>query len=175
MSKDALTTHAGFIRSFLPAVNEPLEAALARVAGIAIDGHEMECLRWSEFFSDDPIGLTSGTPAQILEHILMKRWALREDDRDLVVMLHRFVYESAGRENTMQVCMSQTGTKTHTAMATTVGLPLGVAAKLLIEGRLTARGVVIPAKKELYVPILHELAGRGIAFIQQSDNDTAIH
>ncbi|MEJ0033111.1 MAG: saccharopine dehydrogenase C-terminal domain-containing protein [Bacteroidota bacterium] len=31
-----------------------------------------------------------------------------------------------------------------TAMAKTVGLPLGIAAKLLVEGKILQRGVVIP-------------------------------
>jgi saccharopine dehydrogenase-like NADP-dependent oxidoreductase len=168
MNKVADMTHADFIRSFIPASNGSVEASLAKYAGVAVDGHEMECLRWSGLFNEELIGLTSGTPAQILEHILMKRWALNENDRDLVVMLHRFVYKSGDGERSMQVHMTRVGTKEHTAMATTVGLPLGVATKLLLEDRITLRGVAIPVKKELYVPILHELADKGINFILQS-------
>lgn len=166
LDQSAITTHLDFVRSLLPPSNRPVEEVLASVAGVAVDGPEMECLRWSGLFSDEPVGLTSGTPAQILEHILMKKWALKEDDRDLVVMLHRFVYQSGGEERSVQVEMTHVGTKGHTAMATTVGLPLGIATKLLIEGRLSVRGVAIPVKRELYEPILHELAGRGIAFTQ---------
>ena len=169
LDKVATTTHAGFIRSFLPSPNGSVEEGLARFAGLAIDSPEMECLRWSGFFNDEPIGLTSGTPAQVFEHILMKRWALNKEDHDLVVMLHRIVYESDGKRNSLQAHMNQVGTDTHTAMATTVGLPLGIATKLLLEGRITLRGVAIPVKKELYAPILHELADRGIVFESTSN------
>jgi saccharopine dehydrogenase (NADP+, L-glutamate forming) len=47
-------------------------------------------------------------------------------------------------------------------MAKTVGLPLGIAAKLLMQGKVTGRGVVIPVEKELYEPILQELGELGI-------------
>lgn len=168
MSGNVPATHADFIRYFLNTFDEPVADAVVRYTGIAAKGPEMECLRWSGFFDNEPIGLTSGTPAQILEHILMKRWSLNSEDLDLVVMLHRFSYGAGGREHNLQVSMSKTGTTRHTAMATTVGLPLGVAARLLLEGRLSARGVVIPVKRELYAPILHELANREITFVQQS-------
>jgi saccharopine dehydrogenase-like NADP-dependent oxidoreductase len=167
MEQAGITTHIDFIRSFLGSSDEPVEQALKSAIGATCDKAELECLRWSGLFDDEPIGLTAGTPAQILEHILMKKWALSKDDRDLVVMLHRFVYESGGTERSVQMHMTQVGTESHTAMATTVGLPLGIATKLLMEDRISLRGVVIPEKKELYAPILHELSDRGINFIQQ--------
>src|SRR5690606_31725555 len=153
IDKSRIVTHVDFIRSFLAASNEPVEQALAKVLGTACDRAEIECLRWSGFFDAEPIGVTSGTPAQILEHILMKKWALNGDDRDLVVMLHRFVSDYGGTTRNVQVYMTQLGTKDRTAMATTVGLPLGMATRLLMEDRLTLRGVTIPVKRELYEPI----------------------
>src|SRR5690606_14393314 len=167
LDSTGISTHADFIRSFLPPSNEPVEQTLLKLLGEACSEDDMERLRWSGFFDEEAIGLTSGTPAQILEHILMKKWALKREDLDLVVMLHRFVYQSGGVERRVQIHMTQVGTESHTAMATTVGLPLGIATKLLLEDRITVRGVVIPVKKELYAPILHELASWGVTFLQQ--------
>lgn len=163
-----ISTHLDYIRSFLSNAQEPVDQALSKVIGEACDKGELECLRWSGFFDEEPIGLTSGTSAQVLEHILMKKWALKKDDRDLVVMLHRFVYESGGKQRSVQMHMTKVGTESHTAMATTVGLPLGIATRLLMEDKIDIRGVAMPVKKELYAPILHELSDRGINFIQQS-------
>jgi len=43
-------------------------------------------------------------------------------------------------------------------------LPLGIAAKLLLEGKITLRGIHIPVAPELYVPVLKELQSEGIEF-----------
>ena len=52
----------------------------------------------------------------------------------------------------------------NTAMARTVGLPLGIAARLVLEGRINLTGLHIPIVPELYVPVLQELEQQGIAF-----------
>lgn len=82
-------------------------------------------------------------------------------------MWHRFRYEKDGQAGELQSSLVVTGTDSvHTAMAKTVGLPLGMAARLLLEGRLTVRGVVIPVQPELYNPILEELKKYGIIFTE---------
>lgn len=161
-------THLDFIETFLIKGDSPAEERLAKQTCIPIGGHEMKCLRWSGFFTSEPVGLDSGTPAQVLEHILMKKWRLREDERDMVVMLHRVGYTLDGKEHTRQSYMTMTGSDEHTAMATTVGLPLGMAAKLLMEGKIRQRGVAIPLGEEFYMPILHDLASRGVVFTSQA-------
>ena len=49
-------------------------------------------------------------------------------------------------------------------MAKTVGLPLGIAAKLLLQEKIQSRGVCIPVEQEFYEPILTELKLLGIDF-----------
>ncbi len=43
-------------------------------------------------FDNQKIELKSGTPAQVLQHILEKKWKLNEGDKDIIVMYHQFVY-----------------------------------------------------------------------------------
>ena len=52
-------------------------------------------------------------------------------------------------------------------MAKTVGLPLGIAAKLLLENKISTRGVAIPVKEEMYNPILKELKEKGVVLTEQ--------
>jgi hypothetical protein len=52
----------------------------------------------------------------------------------------------------------------HTAMARTVGLPLGIAALLILEGRLTQTGLHIPTLPGIYDPVLGWLEREGIVF-----------
>ena len=85
------------------------------------------------------------------------------EDKDQIVMWHRLLYEKSNKRHEVQATLVATGTDTkRTAMAKTVGLPLGIAAKLLAMGKITSRGVLIPITPEFYVPILSELASLGI-------------
>ena len=59
--------------------------------------------------------------------------------------------------------------RTDTAMARTVGLPLAIAARLVLNGRVAERGVLLPLAPGLYDPILDELAQLGIAFREQEE------
>lgn len=156
-------THASFIGSFLPEGRGRIEETLQSHLGL--DENVMHRLRWSGLFSDELVGLQKGTPAQVLEYILNKKWKLNPSDKDQIVMWHRFYYELNGKSHEIQSSLVVTGTdSTETAMAKTVGLPLAMAAKLLVEGKMNTRGVVIPTMREIYDPVLAELSQSGIEF-----------
>jgi len=55
-------------------------------------------------------------------------------------------------------------------MAKTVGLPLGISAKLILNGTIRLKGLHIPTKKEVYEPVLKELEEYGIRFEEVSTN-----
>jgi saccharopine dehydrogenase-like NADP-dependent oxidoreductase len=161
-------THRDFINSFLNYDSQLMvEEKLCISFKLLPNGTEMQRLRWSGFFDRELIGIKEGTPAQVLEHILNKKWKLKPDDKDFVVMWHRFIYEIEGKKKEIQASLVSVGEdSTYTAMAKTVGLPLGIAAKLLLQGKINSRGVVIPVIKELYDPILKELEESGIALTE---------
>jgi saccharopine dehydrogenase (NADP+, L-glutamate forming) len=54
----------------------------------------------------------------------------------------------------------------HTAMAKTVGLPLGIASKLILNACISQKGLLLPLQEEIYQPVLKELSGFGIEFQQ---------
>ena len=157
-------THRDFINSFLPYSNvDMLETKLATRFNLDESGLEIHKLKWSGFFDEELIGLEKGSPAQILEHILNKKWKLDSADKDMVVMWHRFIYMAENEKREIQSHLILKGVDSvHTAMAKGVGLPLAIGAKLLLEGKLKQRGVCIPVDKEMYSPILRELGTLGI-------------
>jgi saccharopine dehydrogenase-like NADP-dependent oxidoreductase len=161
-------THADFLGSFIdlgPSLS--VEEKLCKVFSLAPDSGEIQRLRWSGLFSTEKIGLTEGSPAQLLEHILNKKWKLAKGDKDFIVMWHRFGYELNGERKTMTSNLTVAGeNEVETAMARTVGLPLGIAAKLLMEGKIKQRGVVIPTAREIYEPLLAELSTLGISLVE---------
>lgn len=157
-------THEGFIDSFLNAdASKTVEEKLMAQLHLSPQGPELQRLRWSGFLSDERIGMTKGTPAQLLEHILNKKWKLNASDKDLIVMWHRFVFEAEGKQREIQASLIAKGENgIYTAMAKTVGLPLAIAVKLLMQNKIHQRGVVIPISKEVYEPVLNELKALGI-------------
>jgi len=56
----------------------------------------------------------------------------------------------------------------ETAMAKTVGLPIGIAVKLILNGDIKDVGVRIPVYPEIYLPVLSELENFGVKFIEES-------
>jgi saccharopine dehydrogenase-like NADP-dependent oxidoreductase len=161
-------THRGFLNSFLDnGDDESLEKKISTTFGLSLSGEEMKRLQWSGLFTDELVGLKQGSPAHILEHILMKKWQLSDGDKDFIVMWHRFIYEHNGEKKEIQSYLTATGKdEIDTAMAKTVGLPLAIATELLIEGRISSRGVVIPTVKEIYEPVLETLRKFDIRFTE---------
>lgn len=159
-------THQSFLNSFLEEKNgKSIDQKIADRFQLTSYGTELKNLQWSGLFSDEPVGLTQGTPGQILEHILNKKWKLSAHDKDQIVMWHRFVFEKNQQRHEIQSSLVATGSDpVFTAMAKTVGLPLGIATKLLAQNKLNARGVVIPTTRQFYEPILNELKAQGVLF-----------
>ena len=159
-------TNRDFINSFL-AYNphDSVELKLRHYLGIEQDDYIWEKLVWLGLFEDKKIGLKNATPAQILQKILQNKWALREEDKDMIVMWHKFNFSQKGVDKEIRSHMVYIGKDTQfTAMSDTVGLPLGIAAKLLLSGKIKDRGVKLPIEREIYLPVLSELEQLGITF-----------
>ena len=117
------------------------------------------------FNSNKIVGLKNATPAQILEKILNDSWTLQPNDKDMIVMYHKFGFEIDGEKrqiDSKMVCLGDD--QTYTAMAKTVGLPVAIATLLILNGKITTPGVQLPIKKEVYLPILSELEQFGVVF-----------
>lgn len=156
-------THRGFIGSFVDRKGASLESAICEHLALDAQGAEMKRLEWSGLFTDEKIGLPSGSPAKILEHILLKKWTLVPRDKDFVVMWHRFKYMLNDEEKVLHAYFTATGNDAiDTAMSRTVGLPLAIATCLLMKDKIKVRGVAIPVTRDIYEPVLRELKSLGI-------------
>ena len=115
-----------------------------------------------------PIPLEKATPAQILQYILEQKWAMQENDKDMVVMYHKFGYELNGEKKMLESSMVTIGEDAlNTAMARTVGIPVAIATKLIANGKINTPGVHLPISKEIYAPMLKELEEHEITFIEK--------
>lgn len=118
-------------------------------------------------FSDTKIGLKNATPAQVLQKILEENWTLDPEDKDMIAMWHKFNFidKNTGKERQIESSLIVLGDDlTYTGMAKTVGLPVAIAAKLILNGTISTPGVHVPTTKEIYDPVLNELENYGIIF-----------
>ncbi len=156
-----------FVNLFLPYhPTDSVEIKLRMQLGIEQDDNVWDKLLELDIFNGDKIvALPNATPAQILEKILSDSWTLQENDKDMIVMYHKFGYEIDGVQkqiDSKMVCIGDD--QTYTAMAKTVGLPVAMATMLILNGKITKAGVQLPISKDIYLPILEQLEQHGIVF-----------
>ncbi len=160
-----------YVNSFLPYhPTDSVEIKMRLILKIDQDDIMWDKLLELDLFNrDKKVGLKNATPAQILEKILSESWTLQPDDKDMIVMYHKFGYEINGKKeqiDSKMVCIGED--QTYTAMAKTVGLPVAMATLLILNGTITTPGVQLPIRKEVYLPILKELEEYGVIFHEQS-------
>ncbi|PLX04893.1 MAG: saccharopine dehydrogenase [Marinilabiliales bacterium] len=159
-------TYRQFINSFLRYDPDmPVEIKLKDYCVNSCDPDVYRKLEWLGIFDNRKIGLKKASPAQILQKLLLEKWAMDPHDRDMLIMQHEFKYEVDGVEKMVVSAMAFEGeNQEKTAMAITVGLPLAITTKLLLQGKINKTGVILPIHEEIYEPVLEELKTFGISF-----------
>lgn len=143
-----------------------VEAAVARKLAVPMDDKLMDMLRWIGLFKEAMVPLEHTTSGDILLFLLEKVWSIHPADKDMVVMQHEVGYEAGGKSHELHSTLIVIGDDSEaTAMAKTVGLPMGILAELVLSGEVKPiPGVHIPTAKEIYVPVLKGLEAEGIVF-----------
>ncbi len=160
-------SYRDFINLFLPySLTDSVELKLRHYLKIDQDDLLWDKLEELNLFSPDKkIGLKKATPAQCLQRILEDQWTLAPEDKDMIVMYHKFGYEYKGERKQIDATMVNVGSdQINTAMARTVGLPVAIATLAILNGKIKTPGVQVPIKPEVYNPILDELENYGIVF-----------
>lgn len=171
MENSDTMSYRDFVNSFLPYhPTDSVEIKTRLILKIDQDDIMWDKLLELDLFNKNKIiGLKNATPAQMLEKILNDKWTLQADDKDMIVMYHKFGYELNGEKkqiDSKMVCLGDD--QTYTAMAKTVGLPVAIAALQILNGKIKTPGVQLPITKEVYLPILKELEDYGVVFKEQS-------
>ncbi len=159
-------TYNNFLRSkVFKNKKEDIYELISSKFNIKKNSLEVQCLDWLELFSNKLIKIKNGTYADILEHILSKKWNMKKNETDRVVMVHRFKYfKNKKLRNLVSYFHIDGKNQIETAMAQTVGLPIGIFIKLFLMNKINLKGIHLPVKEEIYNPILKELKTFGIEF-----------
>lgn len=159
-----------FVNSFLPySPTDSVELKMRYNLKIDQDDIMWNKLEVLDLFNPNKkIGLKNATPAQALQKILEEKWTLAPNDKDMIVMYHKFGFELKGEKKQIDSTMVHIGEdQTYTAMSKTVGLPVAIATIKILNKEITTPGVQRPISKEVYNPILKKLAKNGIKFNEE--------
>lgn len=119
--------------------------------------------------SSDPLPNNYKSSADILQYLVEKKLAIQPGDKDMIVMQHELEYMIGEQQSKVSSSLIVKGEDNiKTAMAKTVGLPLGIATKLILQDKIKLTGLHIPIASEIYGPVLAELEKNGIAFTEST-------
>jgi saccharopine dehydrogenase (NAD+, L-glutamate forming) len=148
-------------------INESDQGNLEKEIALYTGANEdtMAKLKWLGIFDDAPLGISEGSPAVALQKLIENKWKLDDHDKDMIVMWHRFYYRQDNTHYELQSSLITLGDdQVHTAMSKTVGLPIAIAARMILNGSMKLTGVQLPVIPEIYNPVLQELESFGISF-----------
>lgn len=132
------------------------------------DSPVMKKIEWLGLLSNKKVKVKNGSPAEILLDLLLEKWEFKQDDKDMVILHTEVEYEHEQKiEKMISSIVIYGEDSTNTAMAATVGLPLAIGAKLVLDDKIKERGVLIPIHEDIYNPTLLELAELGIKPTEQ--------
>lgn len=118
---------------------------------------------------DEKIPFQITNSASLLQYLLEKKLVMKPHDKDMIIMLHEIEFSIDGENKKTKSCLIVKGeNQSYTAMAKTVGLPLAIAAKLILENKIQLTGLHIPVIREIYEPVLRELELNGIQFHEET-------
>lgn len=170
--KDSIDTanlsYADWVKQKTGYQSGSLESHIQNKLGDDGDSKTMEMLAWLGIFDDVKINQGNISSADILLNLLLQKWEMAPEDKDMVVMQHEVEYMHRGDKIKMTSTMVIEGeSRDHSAMAKTVGLPMAILAKMVLTNKIVPpQGVLIPSMPSVYRPVLTELKHHGIEFIE---------
>jgi saccharopine dehydrogenase-like NADP-dependent oxidoreductase len=158
-------TYAEFMRDLLGArEDDDLRDAAARKMGVPADSLAARNLEWLGMFSDREFTVEKIGPLDALGDLMFEKLKFEPGERDMLVLYHDFRAEYPdGRRERITSRLIDFGVEGgDSSMSRTVSLPAAIAAHKILQGEITATGVLRPVTRDIYDPVLDELAELGI-------------
>lgn len=133
----------------------------------------LDRLEWLGLFSDETIAITEQetTPLDVLCARMAQTMPYKPGERDMIALCHYFVarFPSGPDERITSTMIDFGQPDGDSSMARTVSLPAAIGAKLILTGKIMKPGVHIPVTKDIYNPVLDELATLDIKFVERTE------
>ncbi|GAA6227679.1 alpha-aminoadipic semialdehyde synthase, mitochondrial [Lates japonicus] len=136
---------------------------------IGKDDFRMDTLRWFGMLSDEPVPQANSVLAALAKHLEAKL-SFDKDERDMIIMRNDVgIRHPTGELETKHISLVVYGDPNgFSAMAKTVGYPAAIAARMVLDGEISTKGLVVPMTKEIYGPALARLKEEGLHFMSKS-------
>jgi saccharopine dehydrogenase (NADP+, L-glutamate forming)/spermidine synthase len=141
---------------------------VAEATGLAADSFIISNMEWIGMFSDKKVDPKDKTYLDALCALFKEKLQYAPGERDMLVMRHEFVIDYPDRVETVSSTLLDYGIPNgDSSMSRTVSLPVAIAVRLVLQGKIKLTGLQIPIIPELYTPILDELQQLGINFVER--------
>ena len=158
-------TYADFMREQIKSEELYLLDAVANACGIESNDPIISRFEWLGLFSDNPIPSNITTNLDALCHLFEEKLQYSPGQRDMIVMHHEFIAQYSDRKEKITSTLIDYGIPNgDSSMSRTVALPVAIASRMILEGKITLTGVHRPILPEIYKPILKELEDNNIQF-----------
>jgi saccharopine dehydrogenase-like NADP-dependent oxidoreductase len=144
-----------------------LEHKLGHYLNVDFNADIINRLKWLGFFDDKPIAIKKGTNLDVLLDLMLKKMSYKPHEKDMIILHIDVLAEFPGgrREKRLATMVVEGIPHGASAMSRAVALPPAISAKLIVEGKIKATGVLMPPTlPELYKPVLDELKTFGFEF-----------
>lgn len=153
-------------------------AFTARQAGAAGDPKQALCERfrlepwsafvmrmeWLGFFDDRPLPFEKASPREVVSLLFAEKLVFTPEEKDLVVLSDEvaFTLPDGKRQLHTALLIDYGIPGKWSSIARTTGIPPAIAVRFILEGKIAKPGIHLPTTKEIYDPVLGELAQEGI-------------
>lgn len=164
------TTYRQFVANLIgSSTNDNVKNKFAESLNMDVKDDFVKKLDWLGLFDDVQISIKQGTTSNLLVDLMLKKMAYEPHEKDMIIVHNEMIVEFPDRkEKRISSMMNEGIPNGDSAMASAVSLPPAIATRLILDGKITRKGVCMPTTKEMYEPILAEMESFGFSFKKET-------
>ena len=164
------TTYAQFMARLVGVkTTDNINADVAKFLRINVHDDIIKRMNWLGIFDSVQIPLKRGNNSAVLVDLMLKKMSYAMGEKDMIIVHNELVVEFPHRKEKRISSMLVEGVPGgYSAMAGAVSLPVAIAARRILEGKVKKTGVCMPTTPDLYQPILEEMGTLGFSFKRET-------
>ncbi|MBT7993389.1 MAG: hypothetical protein HN691_00800 [Bacteroidetes bacterium] len=147
--------------------DENIEKKVAEYLNLDINSDFIHRMKWLGLFDDVQIPLETGSNLNVLLNRMLQRMSYAKGEKDMIILHIEIIAEFEGgvKEKRIATMVAKGIPYGDTAMSRVVALPTAIASRLIVDGKIKAKGLRMPPNMpELFKPALAELKEHGLEF-----------
>ncbi|MFC1724880.1 saccharopine dehydrogenase C-terminal domain-containing protein [candidate division KSB1 bacterium] len=138
--------------------NDDLELALSKKLKVNINADIIKRLKWLGLFAKGQISTLNKSNVDVTVELMLRRMSYQPYEKDMIIIHNEVTADfSGGRENRIITVLLEGIPLGDSAMSRAVSIPAAIASRLILENKISERGVIIPIYPDIYNPVLKEL------------------